>query len=686
MKGNFIGILALSLCVLTAGNFVHAQSYLRSENKVWAFGLRAGIDFTSGSAVAIRTPMKTREASVAVYDKNSKPLFYSEGSFVWDKNGNVMNNGVGITALGTTALLNTSATGSSAHGTTVVPVPGNPYQYYIFSVIAVEFYYNTNQPWQYGRLFYSVVDVRLNGGLGDVVPGRKGILLDSCYQEKIVAVTGNSCDYWLIGHHKDSALFKSWHITPSGIELQPVISRVRDTPVITNYYGKIVVSPDRKKLVITNNGSVYNNASQLHHFDATTGVISGWEPLTSPAFGAAFSPNSSMLYLGELQYDLSVSPPASVQLPISGTDIKLGPDGKIYILNILGGGCFRINDPNTAGLNCQVQTSPLAPRFVLGTESLYDFNNEVPYLDYNSGSHKMNICFKEDAVLTVADTTGINYEWADSIEGVKSRVVNTEGLYIARYFTPNSCSWNTDSFIVKRIEQVSLGRDTELCELTPYIIHPSIAGATYEWQDGSIKDQYSATESGIYSVQATKNGCRSYDTVKISMFDVRQDLGADIVQCESEPIDLELKANVPEGASVLWNTRSEEPAIHVNDTGTYRVQVSTSKCYGSDTIRIQTEYCECTAAIPSAFTPNHDGKNDMFRPVIQSKCAVRDFEMSIYNRWGERVFVSNDITNAWDGNYNGAPAPVATYMYTIHFKIGTRNLTRDYAGDLTLIR
>ena len=68
---------------------------------------------------------------------------------------------------------------------------------------------------------------------------------------------------------------------------------------------------------------------------------------------------------------------------------------------------------------------------------------------------------------------------------------------------------------------------------------------------------------------------------------------------------------------------------------------------------------------PNAFTPNSDGLNDVFKAV--SICPVKDFRMLIYNRWGEKLFESNDISYGWDGRKNGVECHSDTYVYVISY-------------------
>jgi gliding motility-associated-like protein len=87
--------------------------------------------------------------------------------------------------------------------------------------------------------------------------------------------------------------------------------------------------------------------------------------------------------------------------------------------------------------------------------------------------------------------------------------------------------------------------------------------------------------------------------------------------------------------------------------------------------------------IPTGFTPNGDGKNDIFRLVRLKYQKLVDF--SVFNRWGERVFQTANIEEGWDGKFNGVPQDMGVYFYvaTVAKPDGTQKV---YKGDVTLIR
>ena len=88
---------------------------------------------------------------------------------------------------------------------------------------------------------------------------------------------------------------------------------------------------------------------------------------------------------------------------------------------------------------------------------------------------------------------------------------------------------------------------------------------------------------------------------------------------------------------------------------------------GSDTILISPKICNYGLFVPSAFTPNDDGKNDVFRPLLFGK--IVKYRFVIYNRWGEKVFETADPRKAWDGKFNGMPQSSFVFVWQCFYQL-----------------
>jgi gliding motility-associated-like protein len=89
--------------------------------------------------------------------------------------------------------------------------------------------------------------------------------------------------------------------------------------------------------------------------------------------------------------------------------------------------------------------------------------------------------------------------------------------------------------------------------------------------------------------------------------------------------------------------------------------------------------------IPNAFTPDGDEVNNLFRPVVLKGNIILE-KLEIYNRWGQRIFTASPNTPYWDGNVDGKPAPVDTYLYQMVWRTTDGAMQAPRTGEVTLLR
>lgn len=136
------------------------------------------------------------------------------------------------------------------------------------------------------------------------------------------------------------------------------------------------------------------------------------------------------------------------------------------------------------------------------------------------------------------------------------------------------------------------------------------------------------------------------------------------------------------GLEFLWQDGSTDSVFRATKPGTYDVRV-TNSCGTSNSTFVLTETI-CNIYIPSAFTPNGDGLNDLFR--ISGALYVKDFSMQVYNRWGQVVFTSANAFEGWNGTQQGLALDPGIYTYRIRFTNIQNNEQRIVKGTVTLLR
>ena len=198
-----------------------------------------------------------------------------------------------------------------------------------------------------------------------------------------------------------------------------------------------------------------------------------------------------------------------------------------------------------------------------------------------------------------------------------------------------------------------------------------------------LPTNYIVKDSGTYYINnKTLNGC---DSVSFYHFTVVKDPSTLNVKGEfclegTDSVKLTATAGFD---NYTWMTTTMPDSFYtVRTPGIYKVSVSNS-C-GSKTAEKQVyAKCEFTIYMPTAFTPNGDGLNDVFRVPKQNKNLL--IQLIIYNRWGQKVFQTSDLDNGWDGTCKGIKQPIGSYVYLLKMK-SILGRPIDSKGLFTLIR
>ncbi len=227
---------------------------------------------------------------------------------------------------------------------------------------------------------------------------------------------------------------------------------------------------------------------------------------------------------------------------------------------------------------------------------------------------------------------------------------------------------------------VNLGPDIELCKGQRYTFEVDTGYASVMWQDSSLGLWYTASNSETVWVKVENTaGCEATDTVKVFVHELPVvDLGPDTMLCGDASITLSAYNEAYPGAIYLWNVTDEfgysitTPDIKIasDAPGMYWVKVTdVNNCSNYDTINIiQCNVVLEKTAIPTVFTPNGDGKNDVWK-LDALRVAYPNSIVEVYDRWGRMVFRSErGYPTPWDGRdrITGRPAPMNNYFYIIY--------------------
>ena len=138
--------------------------------------------------------------------------------------------------------------------------------------------------------------------------------------------------------------------------------------------------------------------------------------------------------------------------------------------------------------------------------------------------------------------------------------------------------------------------------------------------------------------------------------------------------------------SYKWFDNSTEPQVMVSAPGVYWLEVKGDDgCPGRDSVTVTPGYCSFGVYFPNAFSPDGNGRNDVFRAVVTA--PLDDFYIAVFNRNGEKVFETKDAATGWDGRIGGHLAPSGGYAWYAQYHVsGSVGPVMTVKGVLMLIR
>jgi len=427
------------------------------------------------------------------------------------------------------------------------------------------------------------------------------------------------------------------------------------------------------------------------------------------ASGPAITVNSSGTYW--VQVTLGTCAPVSDTVVVNFNNepmpVNLGPD-----LELCTGEMATLQIPEEAGASILWSNGASGPAITVNSSGTYwvqvTLGTCAPVSDTVVVSFTpvplpvslgpdLELCNGETATLQIVEEAGASILWSSGFTG-PAITVNSSGTYWVQV-TLGTCAPVSDTVVVNFNNEpmpVNLGPDLELCTgETATLQIPAEAGASILWSNGATESAITVNSSGTYWVQVTLGTCAPVsDTVVVNFTPgpMPINFGPDLELCNGETATLQIPEEA--GASILWSNGATGPAITVNSSGTYWVQVTLGTCAPvSDTVVVNFLQCpdlNCTYKyfIPNAFSPNEDGINDKFEVYINpASCMLESIQVQIFDRWGELVYKGSSLS-AWDGVFRGKKALSGVYVYMINMAFNRGGITETVfeKGDVTLIR
>ncbi|MFM7643407.1 MAG: gliding motility-associated C-terminal domain-containing protein, partial [Sphingomonadales bacterium] len=645
----------LYLCLLLV---LAKIGYTQKEANVWHFGAGHSLDFNSGSPVQTSgSQIFTFEGSTSYCDENGNLLFYSngggripasgqDGGKIWNKNNEVMYDMQGVEGGGW----------SAAQSSVIVPAPGEPNVFYLFTMEEQEHYVDATptvlaaEP--NGRGFrYFKIDMSLNGGLGDVIEADVPVY-DYSFEGICAIRHANDSDYWIL-INQDTSGIGVYSVTPNGVQLAGVY------PAPTSTSGGVIKASPFPFIAGQTCCNKVMTPAGLFDFDLSTGQLSFETDLGGNLTSSfEFSPNGFYLYATLfdqitsnsqlLQYDILLASQTGQSLEstaqvistdFDGVYMQLAPDGKIYFteptfdpftgdfITILG----TINCPNTLSptISSDVFSYTSDGVNTFGFFTLPNFPSWIFYNSYEAqiqfGPDTVSLCPGETLLLNAGN--GTSWQWGGdaSTNSGQFYTVTSPGIYSATVNGP--CGLGSDQIVVLDCSYINITASIDTCtneEISFNINTNLLIEQIIEWNfgdpaSGSSNTSQLGTPTHIYS---------SPGSFTVSC----------IVQINcSTPPDI----NNPIGTPCFYE-----------DTLYYTLNVVNCPNTGSNSF-----------LVPNVITPNSDGVNDLFE--IQN--LPLNTEVIILNRWGNTVYSSTNYQNNWDGK-DASGKELLEGVYTYQFK------------------
>jgi gliding motility-associated-like protein len=260
----------------------------------------------------------------------------------------------------------------------------------------------------------------------------------------------------------------------------------------------------------------------------------------------------------------------------------------------------------------------------------------------------------------------------------------TSGVYKDTLQTTLGCdSIVTTNLQVNPKPKPNLGQDRNICFGTSINLSPGVF-SSYGWQNLSISPTFTVADTGLYYVTVTNSfNCSARDSIRINEIKpLPKDFLKDIDSiCSYEKLIVQ---SLKSYSSYQWSTGESLNKINVLNAGKYWLKVTDlNGCVGIDTISVYPKNCKIGIFFPNAFTPNGDGKNDVFRPLVFGN--LQSFKLEIYDRGGQLVYRTNNYQQGWNSLPNSLLYSTSAFVWqctyqfegkAVEFQKGTVLLVR----------
>lgn len=318
-----------------------------------------------------------------------------------------------------------------------------------------------------------------------------------------------------------------------------------------------------------------------------------------------------------------------------------------------------------------------------------------------NGTVTSESCHGNDGAVSVSvngGTTPYTFAWSNSTSNNAINGVNA-GNYNLSITDSKGCALNK-SFTVPHDALINVAANvvnTSCPEVSNGAITLNATGGSpaynFSWSNGETTESLQQIAHGAYEVTVTDaKNCSAVQSFNLTYnYVLEVNAGDDKTIVAGQYLTLSATTNVDHGNMFIWTPNESIQCVTcantmANPTSTTQFVVEVTDANGCHAIdSLLAEVKEVTPLfIPNVFTPNADGNNDVFQAYGDAG-SIHFFELKVFNRWGEKVFESNNLRDSWDGTFRGEDSPNGVYVYVANAVYIDGN-KHDYKGSVSVIR
>lgn len=635
-------------------------------NNVWAFGDKSGLNFNTNPVSVFKSksdgnqPKRPPYFITSICDKQGDLKFYTDGINVWNRDNFLL------------PVYKNWWPWSDTTMPLICPYPGSDSLYYLFAISSGSY---VNQ------LQYLTIRMRKAGDFEEVIyprPVSQATYINTLTKNASLLLAGtNHCnqkDIWIVTHTPGA--LSSFLVTDKGITNTAVISFIPNNIIplqnIAGVYSNIKFSASGEKMVFP---LIKENKIVVFDFNNLTGIFSNPLKISIPENekleDIELSSDGNRLYFGSFAFEDYGDGTGVDMHYIYQMDLNAGSisqiEKSIFRLNSYGDrvACIR---------TCfyMTRTMQLAPDGKIYISMR--FTDGRPQLDYTISAIeepnklKANARYRKNFINVGSIYRFINYNYIRSL----NFTLKEQGIVVQK----NTCSDSPAYFslLYNKLDSVkwdfgdaTSGNNNFSTLFTPQH-HYSIPGS-YIVKAVIYNRCLTDTATKIIVIQENK-------TVHVPAFI------KDTVMCTGG--ELFLNASSPFFKSYTWENGLIYSYRTITEPGQYELTVRNDCSSDTKSFKVEFINCPCDVYIPNAFTPNMDGRNDVFKAV--SKCFARAYHLKIFNRFGGIIFETQDVNKGWTGKQNGLEFPVGVYVWILEYINPNTNKLIQKKGTVTLLR